>query len=72
MIRKIALGFGIAIVFGLVAVMMVTVLPGPLRQTEYMMIGAVSTLVAMLVLFLVLTATTMKTQDLFYRKRNRK
>ncbi len=72
MARKIALGFGIAIVFGLVVVVMVSVLPGPLRQTEYMMIGAVASLISMLVLFLVLTATTMKTPDLFYKKRNKK
>jgi len=71
MLRKVALGLGIAIVFGLVAVVMVSILPGPLRQTEFMMIGAVSTLVSMLVLFLVLTATTMKTPDLFYKKRKK-
>ena len=72
MLRKVALGFGIAIVFGLVAVVLATVMPRPLRQTEFMIIGAVSTLVSMLVLFLVLTATTMKTSDLFYKKRGKK
>jgi len=45
MLRKVTLVFGIAVVFGLVTVVLANVMPSPLRQTEYMIIGAVSTLV---------------------------
>ncbi len=71
MLRKLALGFGIAIVFGLVALAMVSFMPPPLGQTEYMVVGAISTLVSMLVLFVVLNATIMKAPDLFYKKRRK-
>ena len=54
MLRNAALGLSIAIVFALVVVMMANVMPAPLRQIDYMVIGSVATLVSMSVLFLAL------------------
>ncbi|MEO8025537.1 MAG: hypothetical protein ABI823_03650, partial [Bryobacteraceae bacterium] len=62
----------IAVIFALIAVILLNIMPAPLRQTDYMIIGAVSTLVSMLVLFLVLTATTMKTPNTFFKRRLKK
>jgi hypothetical protein len=47
-------------------------MPAPLKDTDYLVIGSVATLVSMLVVFLVLIATRLKTPDLFFKKRKKK
>jgi hypothetical protein len=47
------------------------VMPAPLKESDFMVIGSVATLVALLVLFLVLISTTMKSSNLFFRKRRK-
>lgn len=58
-------------VFAIVAAIMVKVMPGPLKDSDFMVIGSVATLVALLVLFLVLISTTMKSSNLFFKKRRK-
>jgi len=47
-------------------------MPAPLKDTDYLVIGSVATLVALLVMFLILRATRLKSPDLFYKKRKKK
>jgi hypothetical protein len=58
-------------VFTVVAGIMAKVMPGPLKDSDFMVIGSVATLVALLVLFLVLISTTMKSSNLFFKKRRK-
>lgn len=58
-------------VFTVVAAIMVEVMPGPMKESDYLVIGSVATLVALLVLFLVLISTTMKSSNLFFKKRRK-
>ena len=46
-------------------------MPQPIEDSDYMVAGSVATLVALLVLFLGLVSTRMKTSDVFFKKRKK-
>ena len=69
--RAAVLGFGVLFVFAAVVAILLRVMPGPLRQVDYLVIGAMATFASMLLLFVVLTATWIKTPNMFYKKRDR-
>jgi hypothetical protein len=46
-------------------------MPSPLKESDYMVIGSVATLVSLGVVFLVLVSTTMKSSDIFFKKRRK-
>lgn len=56
-------------VFGIVAGVMLAVMPAP-KDSDYMVIGSVATLVTLLVLFLVVISTTRST-NVFFKKRRK-
>jgi amino acid permease len=58
-------------VFVVVAALMLKLVPAPLKESDYMVIGSVATLVALGVLFLVLVSTTLKSSDVFFKKRRK-
>lgn len=51
---------GIAVVFLVTMAIAFQLMPGPLKATDYMVIGAISTFVSMFVLFVILTQTVGK------------
>ncbi|MEP6961779.1 MAG: hypothetical protein ABI995_06865, partial [Acidobacteriota bacterium] len=55
--------------FGAVAAGMLRVMPEPLTDSDYLVVGSVATLVALLVLFLGLTK---KSSEVFFKKRAKK
>lgn len=57
-------------IFAVVAAVMLNLMPGPLKESDYLVIGTVATLVALLVLFLVVIAST-RTRDVFFKKRRK-
>jgi amino acid permease len=58
-------------VFVVVAALMLKLVPAPLKESDYMVVGSVATLVALGVLFLVLVSTTLKSSDVFFKKRRK-
>jgi hypothetical protein len=70
--RQLLLVLGGVCVFGVAAVVMTKLMPAPLKDTDYLVIGSVATLVSLLVMFLVLIATRLKTPDPFFKKRKKK
>lgn len=68
-IRFLLLGLTVAVSFVLVAIIMLMVLPEPRRPIDFLIAGGVGTMVAMLVLFFGLTSTTMKSDELFFKRR---
>jgi hypothetical protein len=58
-------------VFAIVIVVMLNVMPQPLKSSDYLVIGSVATLSAMAVLFVLLISTT-KSRDVFFKRRPRK
>jgi hypothetical protein len=69
--RALLLGGSAVCVFVVVAAIMIKVMPTPLKASDYMVIGSVATLVALLVLFLVIASTTLKSRNVFYKRRRK-
>lgn len=68
MARGWMLGLAGVCVFAIVAGVMLAVMPAPLKDSDYMVIGSVATLVALLIVFLVVISTT-KSRNVFFKKR---
>lgn len=68
--RGIMLALSAVLVFAVVAVIMWRVMPSPLKNSDYLVIGSVATLVALVVLFFALMAT-MKSPDMFFKRRRK-
>ena len=58
-------------VFVVVAAVMLKVMPAPLKESDFIVIGSVATLVALGVVFLGLVTTTLKSSDVFFKKRRK-
>ena len=69
--RTLALIFGVLLIFGVVAAILAKLMPAPLTDSDFLVIGSVATLVALLVLFFGLVGTRGKSGDMFFKKRNR-
>lgn len=63
-------GLGVC-VFVVVAALMLQFMPAPLKESDYMVIGSVATLLALGAVFLVLVSTTLKATDIFFKKRRK-
>ncbi len=61
----------VALVFGAVAAILVKVLPGPLGDVDYLVVGAIATFLAMLTLFFILVKGGAKMPDVFFKRRAR-
>jgi hypothetical protein len=71
MARGLMLG-GLAVcVFAVVAAVMLEFMPGPLKESDYVVIGSVATLMALGAVFLLLVSTTLKSTDVFFKKRRK-
>ena len=68
--RAITLGLAAACIFAVVAAAMLKLMPQPLKDSDYMVIGSVATLVALLGLFLALIATS-RPSDVFFKRRKK-
>lgn len=65
------LGLGVVMVFAVLVALMIKLMPGPLKDSDYLVIGSVATLISMLVLFLALISTSMKSSDVFFKRRRK-
>ncbi|MGH9592014.1 MAG: hypothetical protein ACRD5L_02910 [Bryobacteraceae bacterium] len=66
------LGLGGACVFAVTAAVMIRVMPAPLKDSDYLVIGSVATVLSLLVLFLVMVSTKLKTSGVFFKRRKKK
>ncbi len=64
-------GVGVA-VFGIAAVLLVLLLPGPHVPKDYFIIGCMATLIAMVVVFLLVITTWIKAPNPFSRTSQKK
>ena len=62
---------GMIVIFMAVAAILLQVVPGPHRSTDYLVIGPLATFVSLLVLCAVLIKTWVRVPGLFGRKRDR-
>ncbi len=64
------LGLAAVCVFAVVVGVMLTVMPQPLKESDYMIVGSVATMVSLVVLFLVVISTA-KSREVFFKKRRK-
>jgi len=70
--RQVMLILGGVCVFAVSAAVLVEIMPSPLKDSDYLVIGSIATLVSLLVMFVVLLATRLKSPDPFFKKRKKK
>ena len=58
--RKLLLGLGMLLIYAVAVVVLLNVMPSPHKTTDYLVIGAVGTLLCLLLLFVVLMNTVRK------------
>ena len=68
--RGLMLALAVVLVFTAVAGIMMRVIPAPHKDSDYLVIGSVATLVALLVLFVALISTT-KSSNVFFKRRRK-
>jgi uncharacterized membrane protein len=64
------LGVAVAL-FGISTIALTHLLPGPHTERDYFIIGCLSTLVSLFVLFLIVISTWLKTPNPFFKRRKR-
>ena len=69
--RIVILVLGVICVFAVVAAIMIRLMPGPMKDSDYLVVGSVATLVALLALFFGLVSTSMKVSDVFFKRRKK-
>ncbi|HLH39936.1 MAG TPA: hypothetical protein VKX39_12370 [Bryobacteraceae bacterium] len=68
--RALTLALAAACIFAVVAAAMLRLMPRPLKDSDYMVIGSVATLIALLGLFVAMLATS-RPSDVFFKKRKK-
>ena len=69
--RTLSLALALAFVFAAVAGIMLKVMPAPLKDSDYLIIGSVSTMVSLVLLFLLLIAASGKASNVFFKRRKK-
>jgi ABC-type Fe3+-siderophore transport system permease subunit len=69
--RTLALIVGVMLVFGAVAAILVKLMPEPLTDSDFLVIGSLATVVALLVLFFGLVGVRVKGGGTFFTRRNK-
>ena len=60
--RTVTLTLGMLLIFGVTVAVLLAVMPGPHKSTDYLVIGCVATLLCLLLLFVVLINTAKRDQ----------
>ena len=69
--RTLALVLGVIFVFAAVSAIMLQFMPTPLKDSDYLVVGSVATLVALLSLFFGLVGTSFKGRNPFFKRRKK-
>ncbi len=69
--RTLGLALALTFIFAAVAGIMLKVMPAPLKDSDYLIIGSVATMVSLLMLFVLLIATSGKASTVFFKRRNK-
>ena len=69
--RNLVLAIGILAIFGVTVAVLMQLMPGPHKETDYLVIGGVATLVSLLAVFVVMASTVYRSSDTFFKKRKK-
>jgi hypothetical protein len=67
--RTLLLAGGMALVFAVVVVLLLRIIPGPHRQTDYLVIGTLATFASLATLFVVLAGSFLKDPSVFFKRK---
>ena len=68
--RTLGIAAGVIVVFAGVVAIMINVMAAPLKDSDYLVIGTVATMVALLALFILLVVTG-QMSNVFFKRRKR-
>ena len=71
MARTLSLALALVFIFAAVAGIMLKVMPAPLKDSDYLIIGSVATMVSLLLLFVLLIATSGRASTVFFKRRKK-
>jgi CDP-diglyceride synthetase len=69
--KTLMLALGAICIFVAVAAIMIRVMPSPLKDSDFLVIGTTATLVSVLALFFGLISTTHRSRDTFFKRRKK-
>jgi hypothetical protein len=69
--RYAVLAAALVVIFGATVFVLLGLIPAPRRETDYLVIGGVATLVSMVALSVALVTTVYPASDTFYKKRKK-
>jgi len=69
--RTLSLALAVVFIFAAVAAIMLKVMPAPLKDSDYLIIGSVATMVSLLTLFVLVVVTSGKASGVFFKRRKR-
>jgi uncharacterized membrane protein len=69
--RTISLALALVFIFAAIAGIMVKLMPAPLKDSDYLIIGSVATMVSLLLLFVLLIVTSGKASNVFFKRRKK-
>ena len=71
MARTLSLSLALVFIFAAVAGIMLKVMPAPLKDSDYLIIGSVATMVSLALLFVLLIVTSGKASNVFFKRRKK-
>ena len=71
MARTLSLALALILVFAAVAGIMLKVMSAPLKDSDYLIIGSVATMVSLLLLFVLLIVKSGKASSVFFKRRKK-
>ncbi len=69
--RNVVLAVGVLAIFGVTVAVLTQLMPEPHKETDYLVIGGIATLISMLVVFVVVISTVYRSSDTFFKKRKK-
>ncbi len=69
--RRLSLALAMVLVFAAVAGIMLKLMPAPLKDSDYLIIGSLATLVSLLILFVLVVTTSGQASSVFFKRRKK-
>jgi len=69
--RTLSLALAVVFIFGAVAAIMLKVMPAPLKDSDYLIVGSVATMVSLVMLFVLVGMTSGKASGVFFKRRKK-
>jgi hypothetical protein len=67
--KVLPLGAGMVLIFVTVVAVLVRVIPGPHKETDYLVIGTLATFASLVLLFVVLATTVFKDPSVLFKRK---